>query len=217
MLQNREKHHELEQLKGLKILDVGCGGGLLSEALARLGAIVTSIDPSETNIAVAREHAACDPKTSTITYINTTVEEIARSEEKFDAVCSLEVLEHVDNPPNFLAACSACLAPHGSLFLSTMNRTHKSRFLTITMAEHVLKMIPVGTHDWHKYITPTEMRTYLEGAGCDVVNMQGMVPDIDLMTLAWECSPSAVVKRWRLSEKDLDVNYIVHAVRKIQD
>ncbi|RYH13037.1 3-demethylubiquinone-9 3-O-methyltransferase [archaeon] len=278
ILHNRESHHELDQLKGLKILDVGCGGGLLSESLARLGAIVTSIDPSEMNIAVAREHAASDPATRTITYMHTSVgrvgmcierehkhkcldvsirdfsfvwfvfsmrhslcdihiynfthnilssdfffvhifvvEEMAQSDQKFDAVCSLEVLEHVDNVPSFLSACTACLSPHGSLFLSTLNRTQKARFLTITMAESVLKMLPQGTHDWNKYITPSELRAYLDGVGCDVVSVQGMVLDIDVMRLVWDCSPSALVKRWKLSDKDMEVNYILHAVRKIQD
>ena len=150
------------QLKGLTILDVGCGGGILSEALSRLGATVTSVDPSSDNIAVAARHSSNDPSTSSIRYRNTTVEEIAKSGEQFDAVCSLEVIEHVETPLAFVAACSACVKDGGSLYLSTINRNVKSFGVAILGAEYVLRMLPPGTHDWHKFITPDELTLMVE-------------------------------------------------------
>ena len=142
---------------GLDILDVGCGGGILSEALARLGANVTSIDPSDVNIGVASRHSSTDPLTSKIEYIQTTVDVIARSGRKFDVVCSLEVIEHVETPLAFVADCASCVKDGGSLYLSTLNRNLKSFAVAIVGAEYVLGMLPPGTHDWHKFITPEEL------------------------------------------------------------
>lgn len=145
------------QLEGLDILDVGCGGGILSEALARLGANVTSIDPSDVNIGVASRHSSTDPLTSKIDYIQTTVDMMAKTGKKFDVVCSLEVIEHVETPLAFVADCALCVKDGGSLYLSTLNRNMKSFTFAIVGAEYVLGMLPPGTHDWHKFITPEEL------------------------------------------------------------
>jgi len=194
----------LEQLQGLEILDVGCGGGLLSEALSRLGAKVTAIDPSEENIRVAKQHSLVDPQTSSIEYRCTTVEDLAASGKIFDAVCTLEVLEHVESPLTFVKSCKQCLRPGGSLFLATINRTAKSYAMTILGAEYLLRLLPVGTHDWNKFITPEELIALLAASG-------GKVKTLDVQGLVLEplCVPPAAA--WSLSRTDHDVNYITHA------
>ena len=191
----------LEQLQGLEILDVGCGGGLLSEALSRLGAKVTAIDPSEENIRVAKQHSLVDPQTSSIEYHCTTVEDLAASGKSFDAVCSLEVLEHVESPLAFVKSCRQCLRPGGSLFLATINRTAKSYAMTILGAEYLLRLLPVGTHDWNKFITPEELIALLAASG-------GKVTTLDVQGLVLEPS---LPPRWALSRTDHDINYITHA------
>jgi ubiquinone biosynthesis O-methyltransferase len=195
------------QLKGLKILDVGCGGGILSEALARLGATVTSIDPSPKNIEVASNHSKCDPLTASIKYKCATVEKVAASGEKFDAVCTLEVVEHVEMPMSFLAACSSCLEEGGSLFVSTINRTYKSHLISILGAEYLTRLVPIGTHDWHKFITPDELNIMItaQGSNMNIRNTQGIV--------LTGINPFSGKMEWRLSSTDLDNNYIVHAVK----
>jgi SAM-dependent methyltransferase len=195
------------QLRGAELLDVGCGGGILSEALARLGARVTSIDPSGENVAVARAHSAADPATAHIDYRQTTVEEVAASGRTFDAVCALEVIEHVETPMAFITACATCVRPGGSLFLSTINRTAKSYAVAIVGAEYVARVVPAGTHDWNKFITPEELRLMAEAhpARLTVVNKQGLVMRVD---------PFATGKlAWGLNPSDLDVNYIMQAVK----
>mmetsp|Transcript_30070 Transcript_30070/g.28738 ORF Transcript_30070/g.28738 Transcript_30070/m.28738 type:complete len:308 (-) Transcript_30070:369-1292(-) len=194
------------QLKGLDILDVGCGGGLLSEALSRLGANVTSVDPSAMNIAIASNHSSVDPLTSSINYKQTTVEEIALSGREFDAVCSLEVIEHVETPLAFVAACSSCLKDGGSLYLSTMNRNLKSFTVAIVGAEYVMNMLPPGTHNWHKFLTPDELTMMVEAGsnGMSVRDKQGILMSID---------PMSQKISWYMDSKDLDINYIMHAVK----
>ena len=135
---------ESKQIEGLSILDVGCGGGLLSESLARLGARVTSIDPSQENIKVASSHSKMDSATSSIDYRCSTIEEVFAAGEQFDAVCSLEVIEHVGDPEAFMRACTGCVRPGGSLFISTLNRTSKARLVAIVGAEYVLNLVPKG-------------------------------------------------------------------------
>lgn len=203
-----------EQLKGLDILDVGCGGGLLSESLARLGANVTSIDPSPENIEVASWHAKLDPQTSTIDYQNTTVESMAQNEKKFDVVCSLEVLEHVDDVKGFLQACFRCVKPHGSVILSTLNKTRKSYLIAIAGAEYITGLVPVGTHDWHKFIPPQELQHMIEheldDSNAQIISKKGLVlkPQSNLNRLFAEgCM------KWSVSDTDLDVNYIVHCLK----
>lgn len=203
---------EREQLKGVKILDVGCGGGLLSESLARLGAEVTAIDPSPENIAVATAHAKQDPNTSKINFEANTIEKVVASGRKFDAVCSLEVIEHVDIPKTFLEACSLCLNPGGSLFVSTINRTRKSYAVAIVGAEYLLGILPRGTHDWNKFVKPEEVSKILQDKtiNCEVKEITGMVisPNKKFLT------DFNGISKWVLCAKDTDVNYILHAVKK---
>ncbi|KAF8347905.1 S-adenosyl-L-methionine-dependent methyltransferase [Amanita rubescens] len=145
-------------LRGLKVLDVGCGGGLLSESLARLGAQTLGIDASQSNIAIAQTHASADPKlASTLSYLHAPAESILSEPKRYDVVCSMEVIEHVDNPVSFLETCAELVKPGGHLFLSTVSRTPLSYFLTILLAEHVLRMVTPGTHTYSKYIKPTEL------------------------------------------------------------
>ncbi|KAK2462709.1 hypothetical protein APHAL10511_005227 [Amanita phalloides] len=145
-------------LSGLHVLDVGCGGGLLSENLARLSAQTLGIDASQSNIAIAQTHAAADPKlASTLSYLHTTAESILSEPKRYDMVCSMEVIEHVDNPASFLETCAELVKPGGHLFLSTISRTPLSYLLTILLAEHVLRFVTPGTHTYSKFIKPTEL------------------------------------------------------------
>jgi ubiquinone biosynthesis O-methyltransferase len=195
-----------KQLSGLRILDVGCGGGLLAESLSRLGAEVTAIDPSKENITVASEHSSVDPLTATITYRQTTIEDVCAAGEKFDAVTCLEVIEHVDSPLRFMQNVCGVLDTGGSAFFSTMNRNPKSYALTIVAAEYILGMLPPGTHEWNKYITPEEMKVMLNSSGVDMTpsNWRGLVFNVH---------PIRGIE-WSLSESDLEVNYIMHAKKR---
>lgn len=203
----REGEGVLDQIRGLDVLDVGCGGGLLAESLARLGANVVAIDPAEENVKVARLHSEADETTRGISYENTTVEDMAASGRNFDIVCSLEVIEHVENPLSFIESCGSCLRPGGSLFLSTLNRSPKSYLFVILGAEHITGMIPVGTHDWNKFITPDEMQKMVSSVAT-MEEMSGIVftPEIR------GGSPS-LMEKWQISATDLDVNYIIHATK----
>lgn len=154
-------------LAGRTALDVGCGAGLLCEPLARLGAAVTGIDAARESIAVARAHAGKLP----ITYLAGGIEQVAG--RRFDLVTSMEVIEHVTDPAGFVAGLAAALADGGLLVLSTPNRTPKSRLAMITLGEG-LGMIPRGTHDWDKFLTPDELTDLLEGAGLRVIDSRGL-------------------------------------------
>ncbi|KAG0342675.1 Hexaprenyldihydroxybenzoate methyltransferase, mitochondrial [Podila horticola] len=167
-------------LQGLRILDVGCGGGLLAEALARLGAQVTGLDASNENIQMAKIHAKKDPllngsSPGSLEYRHQTAEQLLEQGLQFDVVCSMEVIEHVGNPAGFLKVLGQLIKPNGDLILSTMSRTPLAYFLTVFSAEHVLRMVPVGTHHWSKYITPKELEAGVRDlAGCEVLNVQGI-------------------------------------------
>jgi len=180
---------------GLKILDVGCGGGLVSEPLARLGATVTAIDAAAESIEIAKVHAR--QSGLDIDFRNTQPEELAKSGETFDIVVSLEVVEHVADLPAFLNACAALVRPGGGLVLSTINRTVKSLALAKVMAEYVLRWLPVGTHDWQKFVKPSELAAGLRPTGLQMTAMRGM----DFNPLS---------DSWRLSD-NLDVNYLAFA------
>jgi len=184
---------------GLRILDIGCGGGLLSEPMARLGATVTGADVAARNIAVARLHA--EGAGLAIDYREESAEALAAAGEVFDAVLALEVIEHVADPPAFLAACRALLRPGGLLVASTLNRNAKSFALAIVGAEWLLRWLPRGTHDWKRFITPDELSALLRDAGLDPVDRKGMVF-------------SPVSGRWSLSPRDLSVNYAMTAIRR---
>ena len=185
-------------LQGLRLLDIGCGGGLLSEPMARLGAEVVGADAAERNIPVARVHA--EQSGLTIDYRHTSAEALAEKDEKFDIVLNMEVVEHVSDPAAFLAACFRLLKPGGLMICSTLNRNPKSWLMAIVGAERVLRWLPVGTHDWSKFITPDELFALLKTAGFDPVDRKGMV----FNPLAWT---------WSLSERDLSVNYVTTSLR----
>lgn len=182
-------------LTGLSALDVGCGGGILSEPLARMGAAVTAIDPSDASIEAAKAHARAGGLT--IDYQALTAEALAAEGRRFDVVLAMEVLEHVADVPAFLRTCARLTKPGGLFFCATLNRTLKSYALAILGAEYVLRWVPVGTHDWNKFITPDELRSGLSGAGLALAAMEGIVFD-------------PLAGSWRRSA-DTDVNYMALA------
>ena len=185
--------------KGLRILDIGCGGGLLSEPMARLGAEVVGADAAERNIPVARVHA--EEQGLNIDYRVTTAEALAEAGEQFDAVLNMEVVEHVADPQAYLDACFALLKPGGLMTCSTINRNPKSFAMAIVGAEYVMRWLPKGTHEWSKFITPDELCTMLEKAGLDPVDRTGFV----FNPVAWS---------WSLSDRDLSVNYVTTSLRR---
>lgn len=188
----------LRPFEGLRILDIGCGGGLLSEPMARLGASVLGADAAARNIAVAKLHAG--QTGLAIDYRVTTAEALAEAGESFDAVLNMEVVEHVPDPQAYLDACASLLRPGGLMITSTINRNPKSYLLAIVGAEHVLRWLPKGTHDWSKFIAPAELEAMLERARLAPVDARGFV----FNPLGWE---------WRISERDMSVNYVVTAVK----
>ena len=184
---------------GLRILDIGCGGGLLSEPMARLGAKVVGADPAPRNIPVARLHA--EQSGLVIDYRLTTAEELAAAAEQFDVVLNMEVVEHVPDPQTFLTACQTLLKPGGLMICSTLNRNAKSFGMAIIGAEWVMRWLPKGTHDWRKFITPDELAEFIRRAGLDPVDHKGMV----FNPIAW---------LWSLSSHDLSVNYVTASVKR---
>ncbi|MCL4186125.1 MAG: bifunctional 2-polyprenyl-6-hydroxyphenol methylase/3-demethylubiquinol 3-O-methyltransferase UbiG [Rhodobacteraceae bacterium] len=183
---------------GLRLLDIGCGGGLLCEPMARLGAAVTGVDAAARNIPVARLHAA--QSGLAIDYRVGTAEELLSAGERFDVVLNMEVVEHVPDPAAYLGACAGLLNPGGLMLTSTINRNARSFALAIVGAEWVMRWLPKGTHEWRKFITPDELEALLAGAGLEPVDRKGFV----FNPLAWS---------WRLSDRDLSVNYVTAAVR----
>jgi len=187
-----------QPLKGLKLLDVGCGGGLLSEPLARLGAEVTGLDAAEKNIRVAALHAA--EMGLAIDYRHTSAESLAAGPARFDAVLNMEVVEHVADVASFLTACATLVRPGGVMILATLNRTPKAFLLAIVGAEYLLRWLPRGTHDWRRFLKPSELSRALRGAGMDVREMTGV-------------AYNPLTDGWRLAPRDLDVNYMLLAVK----
>ena len=183
---------------GLRILDIGCGGGLLAEPMARLGADVVGVDAAPRNIPVARIHAA--QSGLEIDYRVGTAEALAAAGETFDVVLNMEVIEHVTGPAAYLAACRALLKPGGLMICSTINRNPKSFLLAIIGAERVMRWLPVGTHDWARFITPDELFSLLRGAGLEPVDRKGFVFD-------------PIRGSWRVSDRDLSVNYVTASLR----
>ena len=212
-LRGRADLPPLLQLKDLEVLDVGCGGGILSESLARLGARVTAIDPSEENIRVAEAHRTMASATSSIVYKKSTIEEMASSGQKFDIVCCLEVIEHVNSVSDFVSSCGLCVKEDGSLFFSTINRTLKSYGLAILGAEYITQVVPKGTHDWRKFISVDELKAHLDRCGFSILKTNGIVLDDLPPALGLKLLCSSAGLNWNLSESDFDVNYIVHASR----
>lgn len=184
-------------LEGLTLVDIGCGGGVLSEPLARLGCEVTGLDPAPTNIAVARAHA--EGGGLAIDYRQETIEALVAEGRTFDIVLAMEVVEHVADVDAFVAACCAAVKPGGLLVMATLNRTLKSYALAIVGAEYVLRWLPRGTHDWNKFVTPDELWQAIEACGLETGESTGVVYN-------------PLSGRWSQS-RDMDVNYMLAAYR----
>ncbi|MBE0453298.1 bifunctional 2-polyprenyl-6-hydroxyphenol methylase/3-demethylubiquinol 3-O-methyltransferase UbiG [Roseovarius autotrophicus] len=184
--------------EGLRLLDIGCGGGLLSEPMARLGATVVGADAAPRNIPVAQLHA--EQSGLAIDYRHTTAEDMAAAGEQFDVVLNMEVVEHVADPLAYLTACRDLLKPGGLHICSTINRNPRSFAMAIVGAEYVMRWLPKGTHDWSKFITPEELYELLRKAGLDPVDRKGFV----FNPITWQ---------WRLSTRDLSVNYVTASLR----
>jgi len=187
----------LDALQGLTLVDIGCGGGVLSEPLARLGAAVTGLDPAPTNIAVARAHA--ERSGLAIDYRGETIEALVSQGARFDIVLAMEVVEHVADVEAFVAACCAAVRPGGLLVMATLNRTLKSYALAIVGAEYVLRWLPRGTHDWNKFVTPEELGGAFARNGLELGEGVGVVYN-------------PISYRWSAS-RDMDVNYMLAASR----
>ena len=183
---------------GLRLLDIGCGGGLLCEPMARLGAEVVGADAAARNIPVARVHA--EQSGLEIDYRHTTAEDMAAAGEQFDVILNMEVVEHVSDPLAYLTACREMLKPGGLMVCSTINRNPKSYMMAIIGAEHVMRWLPKGTHEWNKFIRPDELFALLTQAGLDPVDRKGFV----FNPVAWS---------WRISDKDLSVNYVTSSLK----
>jgi len=193
-----------QTLQGLRILDIGCGAGILSESLARLGASVTGIDAAENNIKVASLHAKRDPflTTSKIQYIHDTAESLVEKNQSFDVVCSLEVIEHVSDVNSFVINCTKLVKPGGFLFISTLNRTLKSYIFGIVAAEYILGLCGVGTHQWQKFVAPEELKELLQEMRWTVEDVSGVMYN----PLTSFCSFTT----------DTSVNYIMCALKNIK-
>jgi|TARA_B100000614_G_scaffold222210_1_gene209883 2-polyprenyl-6-hydroxyphenyl methylase/3-demethylubiquinone-9 3-methyltransferase len=189
--------HAIRPFEGLRFLDIGCGGGLLSEPMARLGATMVSADASEKNIKTASVHAA--EQGLDIDYRCTTAEDLAEAGETFDVILNMEVIEHVADPMRFLADCAGMLDPGGLMFVATLNRTFKAHALAIIGAEYILGWLPRGTHDWKKFITTNEMEAGIAGAGLRLKELTGV-------------SYNPLADKWSLG-RDTDVNYMALAER----
>ncbi len=179
-------------LKDLKILDIGCGGGLISEPLARLGGEITGIDASEKNIKVAKLHSK--KNNLNINYLNRSPEQL-KSSEKFDIILNLEVVEHVENVDLYIKSCSNLLKKNGIMFTATLNKTIISYIKAIIGAEYILRWLPIGTHDWNKFIKPEDLEKKLSLANFRTVDIKGL-----------EFNP--IFNKWRKSD-NLSVNYII--------
>jgi 2-polyprenyl-6-hydroxyphenyl methylase/3-demethylubiquinone-9 3-methyltransferase len=160
-------------LAGLSLLDIGCGGGILAEPLAKIGASVTGVDPAPGNIAIAQRHAK--QSGVTVDYRATTAEALLAAGARFDVVTAMEVVEHVTDMRAFVATCGKLVAPGGLLFMATLNRTLKSFALAIVGAEYVLRWVPAGTHQWEKFVTPKELEAAMRGGGVEVFDVAGVV------------------------------------------
>ncbi len=184
--------------EGLRLLDIGCGGGLLCEPMARLGATVVGADAAERNIPVARVHA--EAQGLDIDYRHTTAEAMVEAGEQFDIVLNMEVVEHVADPLAYLTACQNLLRPGGLQICSTINRNPKSFAMAIVGAEYVMRWLPKGTHEWSKFITPDELYQLLRDAGMEPVDRKGFV----FNPVSWS---------WKISARDLSVNYVTASLK----
>ncbi|MGD0192235.1 MAG: bifunctional 2-polyprenyl-6-hydroxyphenol methylase/3-demethylubiquinol 3-O-methyltransferase UbiG [Rhizomicrobium sp.] len=187
----------LEPFAGLSLLDIGCGGGLLCEPMARLGFAVTGVDASARNIAVAADHAKASGLS--VDYRCSSAEALENAGSRFDVILNMEVIEHVADTEAFLRACANLLAPGGMMIVATINRTLKSLALAKIGAEYVLRWLPVGTHDWNRFVQPARLRSLIVQSGLDIATTQGVSFD----PLSWT---------WKLS-LDTNVNYMIVATK----
>lgn len=187
----------IKPLEGLNILDIGCGGGLLCEPLARLGAKVVGLDASRRNIEVAKIHAK--KSNISIDYRAASLESLALTNEKFDIVLNMEVIEHAENPKDFILNATKTLSPEGILFVATLNRTFRAWALAIIGAEYILRWLPKGTHNFRKFIKPSELKKYFFGSDFTFIGETGIIYN-------------PIFDKWQLS-KDMDINYILVAQR----
>ena len=189
-------NEKAKPLENIKILDVGCGGGLLSEPMSRLGAEVTAIDASDKNINVAKLHA----KTSNlnINYICTSPEKL-KFKDKFDVILNMEIVEHVEDVSFFLKSCSNLLKKNGIMFVATLNKTLKSYVFAIVGAEYILRWLPIGTHEWEKFIKPDDLRNILKKNNLELNRLDGMKFNI-------------LTDKWRISS-DKSINYIAKFIK----
>ena len=199
--ENIQKHFKIKKdkanyLDGLNILDIGCGGGLISEPLARLGARVTGIDASGKNINVAKLHS--QKNALKINYINTSPENLNTS-EKFDIILNLEIVEHVENINLYIKSCARLLKKKGLMFTATLNRSFTSYVKAIIGAEYILRWLPVGTHDWNKFIKPEELEKFLSQENFSTLDISGL-----------KFNP--LLSKWKKSN-DLSVNYIISSTK----
>lgn len=188
-------------LKKLRIADIGCGGGLITEPLSKLGAKITGIDAGEENIKAASHHAK--KQKLEIDYRVTTAEDLAETKEKFDAVIALEIIEHIANLDLFISSCCKLLKPNGMLIFSTLNRTPKSFMLGIVAAEYILRWLPAGTHDWEKFVKPSEIAKPLQQNGLKITDISGI-------------TYHPLKQEWSLSDDDVGVNYLLTAVQPMK-
>lgn len=196
------KHHTLDNdnakpLEGLRILDIGCGGGLICEPLTRLGATMIGVDATQKNIGVASLHA--EQMGLKIDYRHTTAEDLAQTGEQFDAIINMEVVEHVADLGVYLGSCRKLLKPEGIMLVSTLNRTLKSLLLAKIGAEYILRWLPIGAHDWNKFLRPDELEAALKTAGFEMNDLAGM-------------NYNPLTRRWKLNANDFAINYAVSAV-----
>ncbi|MFT2111888.1 bifunctional 2-polyprenyl-6-hydroxyphenol methylase/3-demethylubiquinol 3-O-methyltransferase UbiG [Marinomonas sp. 2405UD68-3] len=195
--------NESAQLKDKKVIDVGCGGGILSEAMAQLGANVKGIDMGEAPLGVARLHLL--ESQLDVDYERITAEEIAdRETEQYDVVTCLEMLEHVPDPDSIVAACMKLVKPGGFVFFSTINRNPKAYLFAVIGAEYVLNLLPKGTHDYAKFIQPAELNNYARKSGLEVENLIGM-------------TYNPLTKIYKLNEKDVSVNYLMRTRKPLRN
>ncbi len=189
----------LSPVSGKALLDVGCGGGILAEAMAQRGASVTGIDMGEAPLAVARIHLL--ESGVEVDYQQRTAEDLATQQPgAFDVVCCLEMLEHVPDPASVVSACAALCRPGGDLYFSTINRNPKSYLFAVVGAEYVLKLLPRGTHDYTRFIKPSELASWIRQAGLQLQEMSGLLYN-------------PVTRRYWLDDRDVSVNYMVRATR----
>ena len=190
------KSDKLNLLSGLNILDIGCGGGLISEPMTRLGAKVTGIDASDKNINIAQLHSKKNGLN--INYINASPEKL-KEVEKYDIILNLEIVEHVDNVNLYLNSCYKLLKKNGLMFTATLNRSFSSYLKAIIGAEYILRWLPIGTHDWNKFIKPEELESYLSKEKFSTIDITGL-------------NFNPISNKWKKS-KNLSVNYIICSLK----